>query len=55
MFDLNKDKTIDEREFVTVAALNDKLAGTEVTSESAPLELNLDKLSLHITAYKVRT
>eukprot|EP00057_Strongylocentrotus_purpuratus_P017512 XP_011671986.1 PREDICTED: uncharacterized protein LOC100889312 isoform X2 [Strongylocentrotus purpuratus] len=52
VFDLNKDKTIDHREFVTVAALNDKLIGQEVTSEAAPLELNLNRLSLHITAYK---
>ncbi|XP_072169443.1 uncharacterized protein [Diadema setosum] len=52
VFDLNKDKTIDQREFVTVAALNDKLNGTEIESENDPLELNLQKLSLHITAYK---
>ncbi|XP_071824551.1 uncharacterized protein [Apostichopus japonicus] len=52
VFDLNSDKTIDEREFVTVAALNDQLLGREIESERAPLELNLKKLSLHITAYK---
>ncbi|XP_041455152.1 uncharacterized protein LOC121407952 isoform X2 [Lytechinus variegatus] len=52
VFDLNKDKTVDQREFVTVAALNDKLTGKEVTSEAAPLELNLNRLSVHITAYK---
>lgn len=27
VFDLNKDKTVDMQEFVTVAALNDKLCG----------------------------
>ncbi|XP_035678480.1 uncharacterized protein LOC118417165 isoform X1 [Branchiostoma floridae] len=68
VFDLNSDKTIDKREFVTVAALNDKLRGitgemnlldvfadredTSTLSPNDPLELNLDKLAFHIQAYK---
>ena len=53
MFDLNNDKTIDKREFVTVAALNDKLIGHVTESAQAPLELDLDMLAFNITAYKV--
>eukprot|EP00058_Branchiostoma_floridae_P012157 XP_002597645.1 hypothetical protein BRAFLDRAFT_121691 [Branchiostoma floridae] len=52
VFDLNSDKTIDKREFVTVAALNDKLRGITTLSPNDPLELNLDKLAFHIQAYK---
>ena len=53
VFDLNKDKTIDKREFVMVAALNDKLTGHMTQSEKEPLQLDLDALAFHITAYKV--
>ncbi|XP_072024256.1 uncharacterized protein [Amphiura filiformis] len=52
VFDLNKDKTIDKREFVTVAALNDKLTGHETQSTAEPLRLDLDALSFNIQAYK---
>ncbi|XP_022082265.1 uncharacterized protein LOC110974740 isoform X10 [Acanthaster planci] len=52
VFDLNKDQTIDEREFVIVAALNDKLTGKLTESADAPLELDLDRLAQSITAYK---
>ncbi|XP_019640400.1 PREDICTED: uncharacterized protein LOC109482140 [Branchiostoma belcheri] len=52
VFDLNSDRTIDKREFVTVAALNDKLRGITTLSPNDPLELNLDKLAFHIQAYK---
>ncbi|XP_038068005.1 uncharacterized protein LOC119737616 isoform X2 [Patiria miniata] len=52
VFDLNKDQTIDEREFVIVAALNDKLTGKLTDSADAPLELDLDRLAQSITAYK---
>lgn len=53
VFDLNKDKTIEQREFVIVAALNDKLTGKNTESLDAPLELDLEMLAQHITAYKV--
>ncbi|XP_071784626.1 uncharacterized protein [Asterias amurensis] len=52
VFDLNKDKTIEQREFVIVAALNDKLTGRVTDSLDAPLELDLEMLAQHITAYK---
>ncbi|XP_071958688.1 uncharacterized protein [Antedon mediterranea] len=52
IFDLNKDKTIDVREFVTIAALNDKITGHVTESPDEPLNLSLKKLSHHITTYK---
>ncbi|CAH1779893.1 unnamed protein product [Owenia fusiformis] len=51
-FDLNKDQMIDEEEFVTLLGLNDKLNGHMTTSKDEPLELNLPRLSYHITVYK---
>ena len=36
-----------------VAALNDKLTGRVTDSLDAPLELDLEMLAQHITAYKV--
>ncbi|XP_033105144.1 uncharacterized protein LOC117107551 [Anneissia japonica] len=52
IFDLNKDKTIDVREFVTMAALNDKITGHVTESPDQQLAFSLKKLSHHVTAYK---
>ncbi|XP_064611460.1 uncharacterized protein LOC135475477 [Liolophura sinensis] len=52
VFDLNKDGTVDMREFVTVAALNDKLCGNTTLDDSKLLKLDLPKLAYHITAFK---
>lgn len=52
VFDLDKDNTVDLREFVTICALNDKLCGIRTESETASLALDLGRLAEHITIYK---
>lgn len=52
VFDLNKDKTVDKREFTAICALNDRIAGTKTESEDASLALDLEYLAQHIVIFK---
>ncbi|XP_073231661.1 uncharacterized protein [Porites lutea] len=52
VFDLNKDHTVDKREFTAICALNDQISGTKTESEDASLALDLENLSQHIVIFK---
>ncbi|KAL9974783.1 hypothetical protein ACROYT_G011866 [Oculina patagonica] len=52
VFDLNKDETIDRREFTAICALNDRIAGIKTESEDASLALDLENLAQHIVIFK---
>ncbi|PAA61433.1 hypothetical protein BOX15_Mlig029845g3 [Macrostomum lignano] len=52
VFDLNGDRTVDVREFLAVAALNDSLCKQKTTDPKADWNLNLDLCSYYITVYK---
>ncbi|XP_020624656.1 uncharacterized protein LOC110062130 [Orbicella faveolata] len=52
VFDLNKDETIDKREFTAICALNDRIAGIKTESEDASLSLDLENLAQHIVIFK---
>jgi len=52
VFDLNKDETIDKREFTAICALNDRIAGIKTESEDASLALELENLAQHIVIFK---
>ncbi|CAH3026742.1 unnamed protein product, partial [Porites evermanni] len=52
VFDLNKDHTVDKREFAAICALNDQISGTKTESEDASLALDLENLSQHIVIFK---
>lgn len=52
VFDLNKDKTVDKREFTAICALNDRIAGIRTESEDASLALDLENLAQHIVIFK---
>lgn len=52
VFDLNKDETIDKREFTAICALNDRITGVRTESEDASLALDLGNLAQHIVIFK---
>jgi len=52
VFDLNKDETIDKREFTAICALNDRISGIKTESEDASLALDLENLAQHIVIFK---
>lgn len=52
VFDLNKDQTIDLREFTAICALNDRIAGIKTETEDASLALDLENLAQHIVIFK---
>lgn len=52
VFDLNKDRTVDKREFTAICALNDKISGIKTESEEASLALDLENLAQHIVIFK---
>lgn len=52
VFDLNKDETVDKREFTAICALNDRISGVRTESEDASLALDLENLAQHIVIFK---
>ncbi|XP_048576875.1 uncharacterized protein LOC5508068 [Nematostella vectensis] len=52
VFDLNKDQTIDRREFTAICALNDRLAGLRTETADGSIALNLQNLAQHIVIFK---
>ncbi|KAK3747036.1 hypothetical protein QZH41_017812, partial [Actinostola sp. cb2023] len=52
VFDLNKDQTVDGREFIAICCLNDRLAGTRTETADGSIALELEKLAQHIVIFK---
>eukprot|EP00794_Sanderia_malayensis_P018858 gene18858-20758_t len=52
IFDINKDTTIDRREFIAICALNDKICGLKTESRDDSLRLDLQSLSELLIRYK---
>ncbi|XP_065064228.1 uncharacterized protein LOC135690565 [Rhopilema esculentum] len=52
VFDVDKNKIIDRREFVAICALNDRLCGIRTESKYDCLRLDLHNLIKHLQAYR---
>jgi len=52
IFDVDKDKLIDRREFSTICALNDRICGFRTESKQDCLRLDLENLSKYLSLYR---